>query len=111
MYCLISFFLPSMLGLKILDKLSKINTKKDFVIYYSLLVLFSNFICSIFIIILNKFDGNLCLYIDEHLMFTCKYILMSLIVNLILSFIMGICIKNCDISLEVKHEKNNKKRN
>ena len=111
MYSLICFLLPSMLGLKILDKLNKINTKKDFIIYYSLLVLFSNFICSILIIVLNKFDGNLCLYIDEHLMFTCKYILLSLIINITLSFIISVCIKNCDISLEVQSEKKSKKRN
>ncbi len=87
MYSLLIFLLPSVLGIKIVDTLVKREKIKDFIIYYLLLVLFSNFICMGIIIILNNFDGNLFLYIMEHLKFSFKYILLSIVINIFLSFV------------------------
>lgn len=108
MYSLLIFLLPSVLGIKIIDILSKKGKIKDFVIYYLLLVLFSNFICMGAIIILNNFDSNIFLYMTEHLKFSFKYLILSMLVNLILGFIFSIFIKYVSISLEVKNENSKK---
>lgn len=73
-----------------------------------MLVLFSNFICMGVIIILNNFDSNIFLYMAEHLKFSFKYLILSMLANLILGFIFSIFIKYVSISLEVKNENSKK---
>lgn len=109
MYSLFIFFLPSVLGIKILKKLNNNDNIKELIVYYLLLVLFSNFICSSIIVLLNNFDGNLVLYVEEHLKFSLKYLILSTSINVLLSFIYSIFIKNLNVILEVKNE--NKKGN
>ena len=104
MYNLFIFFLPSVLGIKVLKKLNKNDNIKELFLYYLLLVLFSNFICSGIIVLLNNFDGNLVLYAQEHLKFSIKYLILSISINLLLSFIYSILIKNLNVILEVKYE-------
>lgn len=112
MYSLLVLLLPSIIGLKFMDLLNKFKSIKDFIIYYLMLVLFSNYLCIFIVVAINKFNENLFSYIENHLTFSFKYLTLLIIINLLLAFIFSIIIKNFNISLEVKHEKkNSKKRN
>jgi len=107
MNSLFILLLPSILGLKIISHLYPKKTNRDLIFYYLLLILFSNVICMLFVVLVNKFDGNLCMYIGDHLKFSLKYVFLSIFTNVILGFVFSILIKNFKISLEVKNEKKN----
>lgn len=116
MSCIFVFLLPSILGLKFIMKFNEDRKLKDIVVDYLLLVLISNFICMSIVVLINKFDGSLINYTLEHLKFSVKYLAISLIINVILSFIYSVFIKCVDIKLEVKREnkediKNNEDNN
>lgn len=98
------FLLPSIFGLKFIMKFNENRSIKDIIIDYLLLVVLSNFILMSIVVLINKFDGNLINYSLEHLKFSVKYIALSLVINLILSFIYSIFIKCVDIKLGVKRE-------
>lgn len=107
MNSLFILLLPSVLGLKIINHLYNKKSNRDLVFYYLLLVLCSNILCMLFVVSANKFDGNLCLYMNEHLIFSFKYLILSVFTNIILGFAFSILIKNFKFSLEVKNEKKN----
>lgn len=108
MYSLLIILLPSVLGLKIINHLCVKMKNKELLFNYLLLVLFSNMVCMGLVVLLNNFDENLCLYIDEHLKFAFKYLLLLIITNTLLGFVFSVSIKNFKIKLEVKNEiKNN----
>lgn len=109
MNSLFILFLPSILGLKIINHLNQDKKNKELIIYFLLLVLFSNIVCIGSVVFLNNFDGNLLLYFEEHLKFSFKYMLLSVVINIVLSFVFSLLIKNFSIKLEVKNE--NKKNN
>ncbi len=111
MYSLFTIFLPSVLGLKIIDHLNPKLKIKDLIIYYFLLVLISNILCIGVDLLLNNFEESLVIYISEHLGFAFKYLLFSTVVNFFLGFAFSILIKNFSISLEVKNETKNRKSN
>ncbi len=84
---LLVFLLPSILGIKVFDIFFKKAKIKDLVINYLLMVLLSNTICIGIIIVLNKHNGDIFLYMMEHLRFYYKYLLLSMFINIILGFL------------------------
>ena len=110
MNSLFVILLPSLICLKLISKLLEEKDNKILVFYYLMLLFFSNLICFAIIVIFNKFDGNLIIYIEEHLKFALKYSILSIIVNIGLSFILSICSKYLNIKLEVNYENNKKNK-
>lgn len=104
MIYILFYLLPSILGSKIIMKFNSSRKLKEIILDYLLLVLFSNLICMFIIVLVNKFDGNLMIYLSEHLAFAVKYLFMSIVINFVLAFIFSIFIKYVDIKLEVKCE-------
>jgi len=110
MLTIMSFVLPSVLGIKIFMNLNKSKKGIDIVIFFLLFLLFSNFISMIIANIINADIYSLTDYINNSLDFTIYYILNSLIINVILSIIFTIIDKYVTFDIEVKNEKKTKKR-
>lgn len=105
------YLLPSIIGIKIYNVLTKNNNIKDLIINYLSLVLSSNFILMIILYIKNKFEYNLTEFIETNMLFAIKYILISIIINIILGFIYSIINKNISFKLErIKQNETRKKK-
>ena len=104
------YFLPSVIGLNLYLYLNKKNIDIfNQIKIYSILTLLSNLLCMLFDLLVNKFAYNLTDYIENNLSFAIKYVLLSIIINIILSFVFIIVKKHISISVEVKkNEKKNK---
>lgn len=100
MNSLIVYLLPSIIGLKIYEVLTKNKNIKDIIINYLSLILLSNFILMIIIYIKNKFEYNLTEFIESNMSFSIKYILISIIINIILGYIYSIINKDVSFKLE-----------
>lgn len=101
---IIATFLPSILGLKMYNKLSKTEEKlQKHVERYLLYVLFINLIVYAITIYLFKCPEIIFTYT-----FTVKYILLAIIIAIIFPIIEKIINDNIDIGVEVKknEEKN-----
>lgn len=100
MNSLIVYLLPSIIGLKIYEVLTKNKNIKDIIINYLSLILLSNFILMIILYIKNKFEYNLTEFIESNMSFSIKYILISIIINIILGYIYIIINKDVSFKLE-----------
>ena len=100
MNSLIVYLLPSIIGLKIYEVLTKNKNIKDIIINYLSLILLSNFILMIILYIKNKFEYNLTEFIEINMSFSIKYILISIIINIILGYIYSIINKDVSFKLE-----------
>ncbi len=100
MNSLIVYLLPSIIGLKIYEVLTKNKNIKDIIINYLSLILLSNFILMIILYIKNKFEYNLTEFIESNMSFSIKYILISIIINIILGYIYSIINKDVSFKLE-----------
>lgn len=100
MNSLIVYLLPSIIGLKIYEVLTKNRNIKDIIINYLSLILLSNFILMIILYIKNKFEYNLTELIESNMSFSIKYILISIIINIILGYIYSIINKDVSFKLE-----------
>ena len=111
MNSLIVYLLPSIIGLKIYEVLTKNKNIKDIIINYLSLILLSNFILIIILYIKNKFEYNLTEFIESNMSFSIKYILLSIIINIILGYIYSIINKDVSFKLERinQNEKGKKK--
>ena len=94
------YLLPSIIGIKIYNVLTKNNNIKDLIINYLSSVLISNLIIMIILSIKNKFQYNLTEYIETNMLFAIKYILMSIVINILLGYIFSIINKNISFELE-----------
>lgn len=94
------YLLPSIIGIKIYNVLTKNNNIKDLIINYLSSVLISNLIIMIILAIKNKFQYNLTEFIETNMSFSIKYILISIIINIILGYIYSIMNKNVSFKLE-----------
>ena len=109
MNTIIVYFLPSILGLILYLHLNKEKIENiNKIIIYLLFVLLTNYCSIIFDLVFNKFEYNLTEYIENNLPFAFKYITLSIIINILLSFVLTIIKKYINISIEVKNEKKNK---
>ena len=107
----IVFFLPSVFGLKIFMNSNKEEKWFNLLIYYLLLVLFSNFIELYILSYSNLGDLNLVDYIQNSYIISAKYIFVNLLLNLFLSIIFTIIKKYFMFSIEVVHEPKKKNKN
>ena len=106
---IIVYFLPSIIGLSMYLYLN--NKKEDIfnkIRIYMFFTLISNYICIIFDLLFKKFEYNLTEFIENNLPFAFKYLTMSIVVNILLSFVIIIVKKYVSIKIEVCHEKKNK---
>lgn len=97
---LIVYLLPSIIGIKIYEVLTNNKDIKDLIINYLSLVLLSNFILIIVIYIKNKFEYNLTEFIENSMLFSIKYIMISIIINILLGYLYSIINKNVSFKLE-----------
>ena len=111
MNSLIVYLLPSIIGLKIYEVLTKNKNNKDLIFNYLTLVLLSNFILMIILYIKNRFEYNLTDFIENNMSFSIKYILFSIIINILLGYIYSIINKDVSFKLERinQNEKGKKK--
>lgn len=109
-YGIMILVLPSILGIRIIQKIKKNVDMRELIMCFLLLVLFSNFLIMIPIILLNGFDGNILTYINEHYMFSFKYELLSIFINCILPVLFIIIEKYIQVDVEVKDEKQKRKK-
>lgn len=100
MNSLIVYLLPSIIGIKVYEVLTKNKNIKDIIINYLSLILLSNFILMIILYIKNKFEYNLTEFIETNMSFSIKYILISIVINIILGYIYSIMNKNVSFKLE-----------
>lgn len=105
MLAAICLFLPSILGLKFLMHLNKNMNIKDMIIYYLLLVLFSNFICVGVMSIVRKLNINLIAELEAYTLTAFKYLTLGIIANLILALIFTVFIKFISFKIEVNNDK------
>ena len=111
MNSLIVYLLPSIIGLKIYEVLTKNKNIKDITINYLSLILLSNFILMIILYIKNKFEYNLTEFIESNMSFSIKYILISIIINIILGYIYSIINKDVSFKLErINQDEKGKKK-
>lgn len=111
MNSLIVYLLPSIIGLKIYEVLTKNKNIKDLIINYLSLILLSNFILMIILYIKNKFEYNLTEFIETNMIFSIKYILISIIINVILGYVYSILNRNVSFKLErINQDEKGKKK-
>lgn len=111
MNSLIVYLLPSIIGLKIYEVLTKNKNIKDIIINYLSLILLSNFILIIILYIKNKFEYNLTEFIESNMSFSIKYILISIIINILLGYIYSIINKDVSFKLErINQDEKGKKK-
>ena len=113
-YAFIAIFLPSVLALKLFDYLNKGISLKNSFYYYAVLLLISSFVNNILSYFLFNMSSNI---IDSFIypIFFSKYILMSIIVNILIMFIIIVLKNNVKFEINVKksgvyNEKNRKKK-
>lgn len=111
MNSILVYFLPSIIGIKIYEVLTKNKNNKDLIFNYLTLVLLSNFILMIILYIKNRFEYNLTDFIENNMSFSIKYILFSIIINILLGYIYSIINKDVSFKLERinQNEKGKKK--
>lgn len=109
-YGILILILPSVLGIKIIQRIKNNVNTRDLIMYFLLLVLFSNFLIMLPIILLNGFDGNILTYINDHYIFSFKYELLSIFVNCILPVLFIIVEKYLQVDVEVKDEERKHKK-
>ncbi len=107
MIAILSLMFPSVLGLKFLIHLNKNISIKDEIIYYLLLVLFSNFICFGLIYLFKEINIDLVTYLNTYSFSAFKYIILSLLANIFMAFIITIFIKYFSFKLEVNNDSKN----
>ena len=105
MYSFIVFLLPNLMGLKLFVHFNKTTKIIDFFQIFGLLTLFSNLVCMLFLIFLNKGEYNLIYYASTNFIFATKYICIMLISNIMLALLFTIVDKYIKIDIEVKNEK------
>ena len=110
MNSLLTFILPGVFGIKLFIHFNKNKKIFDLVITYLLFLLFSNLITMSIISLLNKEIHNIVEYASNNLQFTLYYILVSLIVNFILSIVFTVIDKYVIFDIEVENERKTKKR-
>lgn len=110
MELILILFLPSIFGLKLFMNFNKNKTKFDLIVYYFLLVLFSNFLAMLLLILLNCGGYKLSDYVTVNIACSVRYITIMLILNLFLSILFSIMSKYFTFVIEVENEEKSKKQ-
>ena len=104
---LISFFVPSMLGCRVLEKLMDKEIKRyDLIFYYLVILLFTNTIAVVISNLLFGLTGNLEASLLVSPVFSVKYILVSIFISICVGVVIAVLKKYVSVTLEVvKNEK------
>ena len=107
MFGYMGIFFPSVVGLFILEKiLNDYNFKiKDYFYYFIIFSLFSNIICLVITRIFFNISSYIVASLESYPIFFVKYVIVSLLINLILAITFSCVHKYVEISIEVE-EKN-----
>ena len=108
MYALICILLPSLISIKLEQRLLKENKNKlDLFINYGIYCLLNNLLTLIIMI----FIFNVRYYFEEAITIypaiTVKYMIIGIVVSILLSFIKIIIAKNIGVEIEVKNKISN----
>ena len=108
MFTIIAVLLPSVLGVKLIDYLYKgLNLKRSLYFFVSLLLI-SSFINNFLVCVLFKIDSGILVYLNDLPFFFCKYVLISLIINILFALLIVVMMKNVSLEVEVLDEKDKK---
>lgn len=110
MLTFIALFIPSAVGLKLIDYFDKGLDFKRNIYYYILLLLLSTIITNVLVYLFFGVANNITAYLDSLPIFFAKYALVSLVLNLLLGLIIVVIRENISFQIEVeKVEKERKK--
>ena len=110
MVAFIAVFLPSVIGVKVLDYLEKGLSLKNIVFYYIILVTLSLEFNSVFSYLFLHVDSELTNNLNNYPGILSKFLLISIIINIILSVLFYVLKRNFSFDIEVKQNEKNKKR-
>lgn len=105
----VAFFIPSLLGLKLIDILLK-EDKKELIFNYVILLSFSMIINNIISFAIFNIPSNIYYHLKELPIFFSKYMVCSIVINILIAFIIIVVKKNCSLELEIEKNETKKKR-
>ncbi len=108
MFSFVAIFVPSILGVGVIEYFKKNINLKNSIYYYAILLAFSNVINVVVSYCLFDVSSSIAIILDSAPIYFCKYIVVSILVNCILAFLIVLFEKN--ISFEVEVVKNEKKK-
>ena len=107
MFAIVAILLPSFVGIKLMDHLLKSLKVKDIVIYYGILVLFTQGINNILVKYYYNINDTLWNSLNIGTDFFSIYILVSLIINVLITLLLVVIVKNIKFEVEVAYAKKN----
>ncbi len=107
MFAVVAILLPSFVGIKLMDHLLKSLKVKDIVIYYGILVLFTQGINNILVKYYYNINDTLWNSLNIGTDFFSIYILVSLIINVLITLLLVVIVKNIKFEVEVAYAKKN----
>ena len=103
MLAFVAIFVPSIIGLKLVDYYYQGLSNKRCIYYYSFLLLFSLIINSILVNVLFGLDKDMIKYLNFHLVYFAIYSFASIIINIIIAFVIIVVKEKVTITLEVQN--------
>jgi len=110
MFTLIAILAPSFLGVKFIEHLLKGLTIRNTIYYYTILLLFSSLLNNLFCNLLWKLNDSILLNLNAYPIFFCKYVILSIIINIILGLVFVVIIKNISFKIVVEENVKNIKK-
>lgn len=110
MMAFVAIFLPSIIGIKILDYLENGLTLKNIIFYYLTFVTLSLGFNSVFSYMFFHINNVIVDNLNNLPIFFSKYLIISIIFNIILSVLFYVLKRNISFSIEVKSNEKSKKR-
>ncbi|MBR2834008.1 MAG: hypothetical protein IKE75_06290 [Bacilli bacterium] len=114
MFMLLAVLIPSVIGIWFIESQigSENISKKQYVYLFLFLLLLSTIMNNIFAYALFGVDSQVLEFLNTLTIFFVKYVLLSILINIIISFIIVIFMKNVSINIEViKNEAKKTKKN
>ena len=102
MFAFIAIFIPSIIGVKIIDYIEKGISLKQSIYHYSILILLSSVFNNLVSYILFHLKSQIIVYLNTLPIYFCKYVIISIVINILLAFIFIIIEKNVSFELEVE---------
>ena len=107
MFAFIAIFIPSIIGVKIIDYIEKGIDLKKSVYFYSILLVFSAALNNLIANILFHMKSQVLNYLNDLPIYFCKFTTISIVLNIILAF--AIIVINKNISFKVELEEDSEK--
>lgn len=110
MTAFVAIFLPSVIGVKIMDYLEKGLSLKNIIFYYIILVTVSLGINSVFSYLFFNINSEIVNNLNSLPIFLSKFLLVSIVINIVLSILLCVIKNNFSFNIEVKKNEKSKKR-